>query len=157
MIMQKITRLMHVGQLPQEARDQLVAEGGVLYVDEGIPVTAILQGFKAPGLFCGYRRMSFVGFLALSDRRIVVRTSFYNEASVNVGFDDPQFQAITFRTVGKRLEMTFDAKGLIPRASGTVTLRVRLSDPSRVCELLRAKGAAIAGERARPSVPAKAV
>jgi hypothetical protein len=156
MIMQKITRLMHVGQLSQKVRDQLDADGGVLYLDEGIPVTAILQDFKAPGVFCGYRRMSFVGFLALSDRRIVVRASFFHEASVNVAFDEPEFRAITFRLARKRLEMAFEAKGLIPRASGEIRLRARISDPVRVVELLRVKGAVFAGQPTSESTIAHA-
>ncbi len=155
--MQRIARFMRLGQLPEKIRNQLNAEGGVRYLDEGVPITAILQGFRAPGLFCGYRSMSFAGYLAISEQRIVVHASFYNEASVNVRFDDPWLREIHFRRVRNHLELAFNAEKVIPRASGEVCLRIRVTDVAQVAELLRAKGAVVSGERASPSAPPDAV
>ena len=145
MIIQKVARFLRIGRLPQAVRAQLESEGGVLFLDEGIPVSVILKNFRAPGAFCGFRFTSFIGFLALSGRRIVGRASLFHEASVNLAYEDARFPAIAF-TVGKnRLSLGFNAEGLIPKASGEVTLRFRVSDPGKIAGILKSKGAKVLG------------
>jgi hypothetical protein len=139
-IIQKAARLLHAGQLPQALRTQIDAEGGLLWLEEGIPVTAILRGFKAPGTFCGYRRTSFVGFAALTQRRLIVCAHFFNEASVDVDYDDPRFKDITFKLDGKRLSLSFNAAGILPSATGNVTLSLGVSDLPTVTQILVQKG-----------------
>lgn len=106
-------------------------------------MTAILHAFKAPGIRCGYRRMSFVGFVAMSNRKLVASASFFHKAQVNVAFEDPKFKAITFRLAGNHLSMSFDAAGLIPDASGEVTLRFAISDLRVAAQLLAERGGSI--------------
>ena len=53
-MIQKAARFLRIGQLPDLLRTKIGAEGGFLWLEEGILVTAILRDFKAPGTFCGY-------------------------------------------------------------------------------------------------------
>lgn len=46
--------------------------------------------------------------------------------------------------VGKRFSLIFNADGLIPNATGQVTLRFRVSDPLKILHLLGDKGVAAA-------------
>ncbi len=140
-MIQRAARFLGVGQLPDALRTQLDAEGGLLWFEEGIPVTAILREFKAPGTFCGYRRMSFLGFAALTERRLIVSARFFNQASVDISYDDPRFKDITFNVDRKHLSLTFNAAGILPGAAGEVTLRLGLSDLPTVTQILAQKGA----------------
>jgi hypothetical protein len=53
-MLKKVAGLLHIGQMPKALRTQLEGEGGLVWLEEGIPVTAILEAFKAPGISCGY-------------------------------------------------------------------------------------------------------
>jgi hypothetical protein len=139
-LIQTLANFLHIGQLPDALRIQLDTEGGLIWLEEGIPVTAILQCFRAPGIFCGYRRTSFVGFFASSEERLIASANFLDKVSLNLPYTDPRFDMITFGVARKRLSMRFDAKGLIPDASGQVTLRFALSDPHKFMSILERKG-----------------
>ena len=140
-LIQKTARLFGVGQLPEALRRQMEAEGGLLWLEEGLLVTAILRGFKASGTVCSYRRMSFLGFAALSARRLIVSARCYDEASVDIAYDDPRFKAIAFRAAGNRLSVSFNAAEFLSGAVGAVTLRFGVSDLSKVRQMLHEKGA----------------
>lgn len=139
-LIKKAAELLKLGRIPPSIRTQLDTEGGILWLEEGVPVTAILQSFKAPGICCGYRRMLFVGFLAINHRRLAAAANFFHKAEVNVAFDDPKFRAMTFSLTGNRLSMSFDAAGVIPEASGEVTLRFAMSDPQVAVQILSERG-----------------
>lgn len=141
-LIQRAARLLHIGLLPDSLRDSLEADGGLLWLEEGIPVTAILQGFKAPGMFCGYRRMSFIGFAALTNRRIVISAHFLNKAAVDVAYSNPLFRAVSFNVSddGRNLSASFDADGILPDASGRVTLRLGVADVPGATRILTEHG-----------------
>jgi hypothetical protein len=158
-MIKKVAKLLHIGQMTKALQRQLEGEGGIVWLEEGIPVTAVLRAFKAPGIRCGYRRMSFVGFVAMSKRRLVASASFFHKTEVNVAFEDPEFKAITFSVAGNRLSMSFEAAGLIPDASGEVTLRFATFDLPVAAQLLAERGGRIgepdgAANRSQPIRPA---
>jgi hypothetical protein len=145
-MIQKAARFLRIGQLPDLLRTKIGAEGGFLWLEEGILVTAILRDFKAPGTFCGYRRISFLGFAAMTQRRMVVSARFFNQASMDVDYDGPRFKDITFSLDGKHLSLSFNAAGFLPNAAGEVTLRLGVSDLPKATQILRQKGARGFGE-----------
>ena len=67
-MIKRIAGFLKVGQIPMALRNELDAEGGPLWLEEGIPVTAILGRFKTWGIhwrsYTFYRRMAFIGFVA---------------------------------------------------------------------------------------------
>jgi len=141
--MQKVTAFFHIGKLPNELRAQMELEGRMVYLAEGIGVTAIFRDFKAQWIRCVYRRMTFIGFLALSERRIVVQGKCYNEVRVNATYDDATFKKMIFRVKQKYLSVTFDASDHLPNASGQIELRLHLPDVSMAARFLEQRGASV--------------
>lgn len=142
-IIQRIARALGIGQIPQAIRRQLQADGAILCSYEGIPITVRLKDFRAPGIFCGLRLMSFIGFFAASERRLVVSAAFFHKVWINLSFDDERLRGMTLKADGGRLSMDFNAEGLIPRATGDVTLRLRVSNAVEIARLLESKGAEV--------------
>jgi hypothetical protein len=139
-MIQKLARLFGIGQLPGTLRNQIDAEGGWLWLEEGISVTAILRGFKAPGNCCSYRQTWFIGFAALTRRRMIVSAGFYNKAVVNVPYDDPHFKDIDFSLEGNRVCLSFNPARFLPDTSGDVTLRLGVTDVPTLTRVLSEKG-----------------
>ncbi len=71
---------------------------------------------------------------------LIASANFYHKVHINVAFEDPKFKDLTFSVDSKRLSMTFEAAGLIPDASGKVTLRFGVSDPKAVARILAERG-----------------
>lgn len=142
-VIQRIARTLRVGQIPQAIRRQLESDGEPLFCHEGILISVRLKDFRAPGIFCGLRQMSFIGFFAASQSRLVVSASCFNKAWLNLSYDDPRLGRITFAADGRRLSMSFNADGLIPRATGDVTLRLRVPDALEIARVLESKGAKV--------------
>lgn len=123
---------------------RLESDGGVLYLAEGVITTAILTNFKAHQAQSMYRRIVFVGFFALSKRRIVVRAKCYNSVDIDVPYDDPRFKLISFAATPRYLSLSFDASPLLPTASGRIELRLHIPDIPEAAAILEAEGASIA-------------
>lgn len=143
---QKIAGVVHLGRLPARVREQMLLEGEMLYEAEGIAETVILKSFRAPGQYCLHRRMGFVGYFALSARRIVAKAGSYHKIDVNMAFDDPAFKSICFKAEPKYLSLTFDPSIQMPDASGEIEIRLHLPDIASAAEVLRDKGAQIADD-----------
>jgi hypothetical protein len=138
---QKIANFFHLGRLPDDIRAQMIQDGGIVYLAEGAIATVIYDNFRMPGYFCRYRRMTFIGFFALSDRRIVSRAGGYHKIDINTTYDDPKFKGITFKSNLNCLKIQFDPAEYIPEASGQIEVRLSLPDLSRVADILKQKGA----------------
>ncbi|HUW62368.1 MAG TPA: hypothetical protein VMZ06_15290 [Candidatus Bathyarchaeia archaeon] len=145
---QKIARVFHLGRLPARVREQMQSEGGILYLAEGIAETAIFRNFRAPGVYCSQRRMGFIGFFALSERRIVARAGCFHKIDVNTTFDDPTFKKLLFKAGPKYLSVTFDPSIQTPDASGQIEIRLHLPDISKAATILKENGAWITGKGA---------
>ena len=145
-LFQRVAHFLRFGRLPDEVRDQLESEGGMLFLEEGVVTTSILIDFKAPGVRCSYRRMTIIGFLALSEKRIVIRAKCWHKISINTTFDDPRFKAIVFNPSEKYLSLSFDPSGFIPNASGQVEIRVHVPNVSKAVKILEEKGTCMAPE-----------
>ena len=145
-LFQRVAHFFRFGRLPDEVRVQLESEGGMLFLAEGVVTTSILTDFKAPGVRCSYSRMTIIGFLALSEQRIVIRAKCWHKIDVNTTFDDPKFKTIAFNPTEKYLSLKFDPSGFIPDASGQVEIRIHVPNVSKVAKILEEKGACMAPE-----------
>lgn len=138
---QKVSHVFHLGRLPAEVRQQMESEGEMLYLAEGIAETAIFRNFRAPGYYSTCKRMGFIGYFALSGRRIVARARCYNKIDVNIAFDDPKFKSLLFKVTPRYLSLTFDPSIQMAKASGQMEIRFHLPDISAAAKILDDKGA----------------
>jgi hypothetical protein len=141
---QKLAGTFRLGRLPEAQRVQLESEGRLLYLAEGIWETAIFQRYRHyrfPQAYCLHRRMGFIGYFALSERRLIAKAKAYNEINVNVAYDDPRFQALMFTVRPKYLALTFDASAQSPEDSGQLEIRLHLADIATAVKILEQAGA----------------
>jgi len=143
---QKIIHFFHLGRLPDQVRTQLTSEGGIAYLAEGIAATAILNNFRVPGVYCSHRKMTFIGFFALSTRRIALRAKCYHKIDINMTFDDPKFQQLRFQVYPNYLSLTFDPAVFIPEASGQIEIRLHISNMSQAVDILKQNNANMSPE-----------
>jgi hypothetical protein len=142
--LQRVIRYFHLGEMPGEVRAQMESEGGLMYLAEGVWETAIFRDFSAPGIYCAYRRIGFVGYFALSERRMVVRARCYDQININVAYDDVRFKNMVFAAREECLSVTFDPADHMPDASGRIEIRVHLPDVPAAASILEQRGACIA-------------
>jgi len=140
---QKLAGILHLGRIPSLLRSQLEADGRILYLAEGVAETAIFKDFRAPGAYCSYRCIAFVGFLALSQKRLVVKAKFGHQISINMPYEDPRFHKLTFTATPKRLSVAFDASLQGPGISGHLEVRAHLPDVATVTAILQKVGAQV--------------
>lgn len=141
--LQKLAAKLRLGRLPETVRAQLESEGRILYLAEGIMETAIWRRYRAPGACILARRMAFIGYFALSERRLVAKAKRFHEINVNVAYDDPRFKAMTFTIRPKYLALAFDASAQGPQASGQIEVRLHLPDNAAATKILEQAGAQI--------------
>ncbi len=138
--LQKLAARLRLGQLPEALRAQLESEGRLLYLAEGIMETAIFRRYRAPGAYSWRRRAVFIGYFALSERRLVAKAKAYHEINVNVAYDDPRFKAMTFTVRPKYLALAFDASAQSAQASGQLEVRLHLPDVATAARILERAG-----------------
>jgi hypothetical protein len=120
---------------------------GRLPAAEGIWETAIFRHYRAPQVYCRYRRMGFIGYFALSERRLIARAKGYHEIDVNVAYDEPRFQKLTFAVQPRYLSLAFDASLQSPEASGQIEIRLHLPDAATAAQILEQAGAHLESNR----------
>ena len=140
-ILQKLAARLGLGQLPDTLRAQLESEGRILYLAEGIWETAIFRHFRAPSARSSYRRISFIGYFALSQRRLVAKAKCRHRVDVNVAYDDPRFHQMTFAVRPKYLSLAMDASTQSPQMSGQMEVRLHLPDVATAAKILEQAGA----------------
>jgi hypothetical protein len=143
MLLLRLMAWLHLGRLPATVRAQLESEGRILYLVEGIMETAIWRGYRAPGAAIGERRIAFIGYFALAERRLVAKAKQYHEVNVNVAYDDPRFKAMTFTVRPRYLALAFDASAQGPQSSGQMEVRLHLPDIAAATKILEQAGARI--------------
>lgn len=145
-VTQRIAGFLHLGKMPVDVEAHLQSEGRMLYLAEGIAETAILRNFKAPGTRCGYRRMGFVGFFALTERRILASARYFHGIRIDTAFNDPPFKQLEFHATPKYLSVTFDPSIHGPDMSGRIEIRLHLPDVATAARILADKGARLTAE-----------
>ncbi len=130
-----------VGRMPKALRAEMESQGGFLFLAEGIGATAVFRNFKAPGVRSNSRIMKFHGYLAMTDRMLILCARLFHRIDIQIAYDDPRFQAILFRITEKHLILTFDPSLFLADSSGEVEVRLCLPDSMQAARLLREKGA----------------
>lgn len=125
-VTQRIARVFGVGRVPAALRRQLETEAPLLYVAEGIAETVTLKDFKAPGVRCGWRKMGLVGFVIVTEKRLIAKARSYHHVDLDLTFADPRFQQITLAGEDDVFLMRFDASLKGPGYSGQVEVRLHL-------------------------------
>jgi hypothetical protein len=138
---QRLAARLRLGRLPEAARTQLESEGRIVYLAEGIWETAIFRHYTAPGVRTGRRQISFIGYFALSERRMIVRARCYDEIKIDVAYDDALFKEMTFTVQRRYLSLAFDASAQSAQASGQIEVRLHLPDVAAATEILERAGA----------------
>ena len=137
---QKLAAKLRLGRLPGTLRTQVESEGRILYLAEGILETAIFRHYKTPNACSSHRRIAFIGYFALSERRIVAKAKCYHEIDVNVAYDDALFKSMTFAVRPKYLSLAIDASAQSAQASGQMELRLHLPYPAAAAKILEQAG-----------------
>lgn len=140
----KIWSFFSSGRIPDEVIVKLESEGRILYREEGVRETAILQNFQSPGIYCGWRKIGFIGYFILSERGILVKARCYDYIDINAPYDAETFHKLGFSAEPKYLSITFNAADYLPKSSGQVEIRLHLRNISAAVDILRQKGARIA-------------
>lgn len=140
-ILQKWAARLRLGQLPPARRAELESEGRILYLAEGIRETAIFMHFKASNARSRYRRVWFLGYFALSERRLVAKAKCGQEIDINVTYDETRFQKMTFAVTPKYLSLAWDASAQSPQMSGQMEVRLHLPDVATAAKILEQAGA----------------
>jgi len=105
------------GRLPEAVRAQVESEAPIVYLAEGVLETARFRHYKAPGFRILHRWMGFIGYFVLSERRMIVKAGRYNKIDINVAYDEPLFQKMTFAVKPRYLSLAFDASAQNEQAS----------------------------------------
>jgi len=142
-VVQRLATGLGLGRLPDALRAQLESEGPIVYLAEGILETAIFRRYKAPGIRSRHRRIGFIGYFVLSERRMVVKAKRYNEVNINTAYDDALFKKLTFAVRPRYLSLVFDASEQGAQASGQIEVRLHLPDVVVAAKILEQAGARI--------------
>jgi len=145
-VTQRIAGILHLGRMRADVQARLQAEGEILYLAEGIAATARFFSFRAPGVRIYERVQGFVGYLALTERRMVASAGMYNRIRLSVAFNDPQFQQIEFIARPKYLAVSYDPSIQSPEMSGKIEIRFHLPDVAAAATILAEKGARLKAE-----------
>jgi len=145
-IVQRLAAGLHLGRLPEAVRAQLESEDRILYLAEGILETAIFRHYGTPRFYSLYRRMGFIGYFVLSERRLIARAKCFHEIDISAAYDDELLKAMTFTARPKYLSLAFDASAKDPQASGQIEVRLHLPDIAGVAKILEQVGARVVSD-----------
>jgi hypothetical protein len=135
-VTQRIAQVLGLGRVPSPLRRQLETESPILYVAEGIAETITLKDFKAPSVRCGWRKMGLIGFVIVTEKRLVAKTRSYHHVDLDLTFADPRFQQINLAREGDLFLMQFDASLKGSGYSGQVEVRLRLPSQDQLIAAL---------------------
>lgn len=144
-IVQKVAGGLGLGRVPGSLRAQLESEGPIRYLAEGILETAVFRHYQAPGFYSWRRRIAFIGYFVLSERRLVARAKCFHSIDINAAYDEPLFGKMTITARRRYLSLAFDASATNAQASGQVEARLHLPDVAAAAAILERVGARVTG------------
>jgi hypothetical protein len=108
------------GQLPDDLRSQLTAEG-ILVIEEGVPATIAFRHYRAPGRSGNWRGDYVVAF-GMTERRLLVYGATPDRRPpspfVNVGWEQAKAGGLRTLLDDGRLRLSFEFSALYPDRSG---------------------------------------
>lgn len=116
-----LKRCFRLSDFPLEQKTQMEREG-LLFLAEGVRVTAVYQRFKAQGKRFRNKRETAWGSLAVSRKRI---TGFcFRKRVIHLPLDSDEVKSVKFSLVdGKVLIIDVDPSLFDPRRSGRIQVR----------------------------------
>lgn len=131
-----LTRLLlGTGRLTESVRATLEAEG-IDFLSEGIHGTITFLNYRAPGRYSNWKRNWFVGAIALTSTRLVAYRGRLQ--LLDVPYNHPSLQALKVTVdPDERLCIAFDVSAFHADRSGTIELRFRTPEASRLQTLIQ--------------------
>ena len=118
---EKIREFFRLSDIPSRVREILEQEG-ILFLAEGIRVSAFYRRFKAPGKSFRNKRETSWGALGISRKRIIGYA--LRRRIIHLPLDSPQIGQVKFSLVeGKVLVIDADPSISDPRRSGSMEIR----------------------------------
>ena len=110
------------GTVPKALRAELEAEGLVL-CDEGLRTVIVYKKYKSPHAYFGWKRHGWVGFVALTEQRLV--SSGYLQDDMNLPFEKMQPETLEYGLQGPEcLWLKFEAADFHTDRRGSITCRI---------------------------------
>ncbi|MCV7316339.1 hypothetical protein H7J77_12410 [Mycolicibacillus parakoreensis] len=135
-----IRKLLGIGKLPDDLREQLEAEGLIHLVDY-VAVTRRFSG-AIPGMRSTHSVASYVGSVAFSSHRVLATLSALPKMAgrtVDVRWDQPQGGAATVAITESGLSVDVDLDESDPRFHGRLELDYKTELPASVLDRLPAR------------------
>lgn len=132
-----LRRLLRIGKLPDELREELETEG-VVFLDEYVPVTRRFSG-RVPGRRSSGSIAGCVGAVALTSRRAVATLSTLPKLAgrtLDVSWDAPQRGAVKAEIFSGGVIFDVDLADVDPRFTGHLSLRYKTDVPGHVLTAL---------------------
>lgn len=132
-------RLFGIGGIPRKTRSQLEAEG-ILIADEGMGGCMISRKVKSPDRRCFHREEGFIGWLAVTRRRIVCFT--LGRRQINIPVADEKIRELHVKIPAKdTLSISFDSAAFRKDWSGNIEFRFRTEKGRQFHDALISMGA----------------
>ena len=124
-----------VGTIPAQWRATIESEGA-LVIDEGIGGSVTYRHFSAPGKRFGWRKVGFVGSIALTRARLLGLQ--YSNPAINVPLTDQRFAKLNISIEGNEtLLIAFEASVFHSDWSGIIEYRFRTAQAPLLLNELR--------------------
>jgi len=131
-------KLAGAGRLSDNLRAALTAEG-LLLLEEGLAGSITYRSYRAPGSRSSLRKEATSGAIAVTTQRLVIWAG--GGKSIDIPLHHP-FRAALKVSIEQpgRICFSYDAGRFRPDRSGTVEVRLRTAQATRIADLLRATG-----------------
>lgn len=124
---------LRLGRLPAEA--EIWVPSATRRIEaESLRASVTMLDLRSPGWACNWRRIWFVGSIAMSDRRIVAYR--WNKRLINTDFDDPRFPELEFSAEGPVLKIAHEAGVYREGWSGVLEYRFRTPLSEKIVEFV---------------------
>lgn len=131
-------RLFGLGRMPAKMRSALEAEG-LRLSDEGLSGVYVTRDLKAPGKRFKYRQEGFLGWLALSEKRLVAYS--FGKRQIHIACDDPKLSELQIALhKPEELTLSFASEVFQPGWQGQIELRFKSEQAQAFYEALRELG-----------------
>lgn len=125
-----LRRLLGIGKLPRDLRDELEREG-VIYLAEYVSVTRRFAG-KIPGLRSAGSIASYVGSVVLTEQRAIGTLSSVPKLagrSIDTKWSDSQEGAVKAEITSTGITLNVDVGDVDPRCNGHLSLTYKCEIP----------------------------
>ncbi len=134
------------GNLPGYLYSELNEEGEIFFLAEHVDEVISMKNFLIPFKYSAFTRIWGPGFIAVGERRILIRADFLWGRILNLTLKDAA-SAVQFSTKKDVLFLRFKAQHVIRFASGDVEIQLKLPMIDKAAEALTTKGVDVLTEK----------